>query len=247
MKVRENGRIVGIHDQIATGVNSDGHRQILGLDLASEEDSAGWLAFLRGLVARGLAGVSLVTSDAHSGLTAAIASALPGASWRRCRTHYLRNLLTKVPKSAQPGVATLVRTIFDQADTPTVREQFTKVVDSLADILPAAADHLDAAREELLAFTAFPREVWKQVWSNNPQERLNKEIRRCTDVVGIFPNRAAVIQLVGAVLAEQTDEWAEGRRYIGPELLARARLQVVAGEEATQETNQVMAAQTMTA
>lgn len=247
MKVREDGRIVGVHVLIATGVNGQGHREILGLDVASQEDGAGWLAFLRGLLARGLTGVSLVTSDAHTGLVAAIASALPGASWQRCRTHYLRNLLTKVPKTAQPGVATLVRTIFDQADAPTVREQFAKVVDSLADKLPAAAEHLDAAREELVAFTVFPRELWRQMWSNNPQERLNKEIRRRTDVVGIFPNRAAIIRLVGAVLVEQTDEWAEGRRYIGPELLARARMHLMTGETATTEMHQVMAAQTMTA
>ncbi|HEY2701347.1 MAG TPA: IS256 family transposase, partial [Pseudonocardiaceae bacterium] len=124
IKVREDGRIVNVHALIATGVNNDGHREILGLEVTSAEDGAGWLAFLRGLVARGLGGVGLVTSDAHTGLTAAVASALPGAGWQRCRTHYLRNLLTKVPKSAQPGVATLVRTIFDQADAATVAEQF---------------------------------------------------------------------------------------------------------------------------
>jgi putative transposase len=247
MKVRENGRIVNVHALIATGVNNDGHREVLGLDVASQEDGAGWLAFLRGLVARGLSGVSLVTSDAHTGLTAAVASALPGASWQRCRTHYLRNLLTKVPKSAQPGVATLVRTIFDQADAQTVREQFGKVVDSLADKLPAAAEHLDAAREELLAFTVFPRELWKQLWSNNPQERLNKEIRRRTDVVGIFPNRAAIIRLVGAVLAEQTDEWAEGHRYIGPELLSRSRIHLIPTDGTATETKEIMATETMTA
>jgi putative transposase len=247
MKVRENGRIVNVHALIATGVNNDGHREVLGLDVASQEDGAGWLAFLRGLVARGLTGVSLVTSDAHTGLTAAVASALPGASWQRCRTHYLRNLLTKVPKTAQPGVATLVRTIFDQADAQTVREQFGKVVDSLADKLPAAAEHLDAARDELLAFTVFPRELWKQLWSNNPQERLNKEIRRRTDVVGIFPNRAAIIRLVGAVLAEQTDEWAEGHRYIGPELLARSRMHLLPTDDTATETKEIMATETMTA
>ncbi len=168
IKVREDGRIVNVHALIATGVNNDGHREILGLEVTSAEDGAGWLAFLRGLVARGLGGVGLVTSDAHTGLTAAVASALPGAGWQRCRTHYLRNLLTKVPKSAQPGVATLVRTIFDQVDAATVAEQFGKVVASLSDKLPAAAEHLDQAREELLAFTGFPREIWKQIWSNNP-------------------------------------------------------------------------------
>jgi transposase-like protein len=220
---------------------------VLGLDVASEEDGAGWLAFLRGLVARGLTGVSLVTSDAHTGLVGAIAAALPGATWQRCRTHYLRNLLTKVPKSAQPGVTTLVRTVVDQASPEAVREQFDKVVDGLAEKLPAAAEHLDATREELLAFTAFPREIWKQIWSNNPQERLNKEIRRRTDVVGIFPHRAAIIRLIGAVLAEQTDEWAEGHRYMGPEILARSRLHPITTSGNTTETREIMAPDELTA
>lgn len=160
------------------------------------------MAFLRGLVARGLHGVQLVISDAHPGLVSAIGSALPGASWRRCRTHYLRNLLTRVPRSAQAHVATLVRTIFDQADTDAVRAQFDRVIDALAVKYPEAAAHLEDARDEVLAFTAYPREIWRQIWSNNPQERLNKEIRRRTDVVGIFPGRDALIRLVGAVLAE---------------------------------------------
>jgi transposase-like protein len=248
IKVREDGRIVNVHALIATGVNNDGHREILGLEVTSAEDGAGWLAFLRGLVARGLGGVGLVTSDAHTGLTAAVASALPGAGWQRCRTHYLRNLLTKVPKSAQPGVATLVRTIFDQADAATVAEQFGKVVGSLSDKLPTAAEHLDQAREELLAFTGFPREIWKQIWSNNPQERLNKEIRRRTDVVGIFPNRAAIIRLVDAVLAEQTDEWAEGHRYMGPEVLARSRMHLVHANGTDEpETKEIMVSDGLTA
>jgi putative transposase len=230
VKVRERGRIVGVHTLIATGVNADGQREVLGLEVTSEEDGAGWLAFLRSLTARGLSGVRLVVSDAHRGLVAAIGAALPGAAWQRCRTHYLRNLLTKVPKSAQPWVATLVRTIFDQPDVGAVRAQYSRTVTTLAERFPDAADHLDDAREELLAFTGFPREVWKQVWSNNPQERLNKEIRRRTDVVGIFPNRAAIIRLIGAVLAEQTDEWTEGRRYMGLEILAKARLTVITTE-----------------
>jgi transposase-like protein len=227
VKVREDGRVVNVHALIATGVNADGHREILGLDVASAEDGAGWLAFLRGLVARGLSGVQLVIADAHPGLVAAIGSALPGAAWQRCRTHYLRNLLTRVPKSAQPHVATQVRTIFDQADADAVAAQYDRVVDALAGRYPAAAEHLDAARADLLAFTAYPREIWRQIWSNNPQERLNKEIRRRTDVVGIFPDRDALIRLVGAVLAEQSDEWTEGRRYMGLELLAKSRIHVI--------------------
>lgn len=220
-KVREHGRIVNVHALIATGVNADGHREILGIDVTSGEDGAGWLAFLRSLMARGLSGVELVISDAHPGLVDAIASTLPGASWQRCRTHYLRNLLTQVPKTAQPWVATLVRTIFDQPDAEQVHAQSDRVVEALTDQFPAAAEHLLAARDDLLAFTAYPRSIWRQVWSNNPQERLNREIRRRTDVVGIFPDRDAAIRLIGAVLAEQHDEWAEQRRYMSIETLGK--------------------------
>ncbi len=222
-KVREGGRTVNVHCLIATGVNADGYREILGIDVTSFEDGAGWLAFLRGLAARGLSGVQLVTSDDHAGLVNAIAAVLPGATWQRCRTHYHRNLLTRVPKSAQPWVSTLVRTIFEQPDPASVRAQHAQVVGALEAKLPQAAAHLDDARDDILAFTAFPREIWRQVWSNNPQERLNKEVRRRTDVVGIFPGRDAIIRLVGAVLAEQNDEWTESRRYMGLEILAACR------------------------
>jgi putative transposase len=236
IKVREGGRTVNVHALVAVGVNADGGREVLGLDVAAAEDGAGWLAFLRSLTARGLSGVRLVVSDAHRGLVDAIGATLPGSSWQRCRTHYLRNLLTKVAKSAQPWVATMVRTIFDQPDTASVREQFTRVVDTIAARFPDAATHLDDARDDLLAFSMFPHEIWRQIWSNNPQERLNKEIRRRTDVVGIFPNRAAIIRLVGAVLAEQTDEWTEQRRYMGLEILGKARLTLVTNNDANQST-----------
>jgi transposase-like protein len=221
MKVREGGRVINVHCLLAVGVNGDGHREILGLDVASSEDGAGWLAFFRSLVARGLTGVRLVTSDAHAGLVAAIGATLPGASWQRCRTHYLRDLLTRTPKSSQPWVATLVRTIFDQADATEVNAQFDRVVDALIEKLPNAAEHLEGAKADLTAFMAYPREIWRQIWSSNPQERLNKEIRRRTDVVGIFPNRDAIIRLVGAVLAEQNDEWTENHRYFGTEILTK--------------------------
>ncbi|MDX2709765.1 transposase, partial [Streptomyces sp. PA03-6a] len=150
-------------------------------------------------------------------------------SWPRqhldsLRLHYARNLLSQVPKSAQPSVATLLRTVFEQPDTTAVHTQLKQVMNALDKKFPKAAEHLDAAQHDLLAFTAFPREIWRQIWSNNPQERLNKEIRRRTDVVGIFPDRTAVIRLVGAVLAEQNDEWTEARRYMGRDLLAKARL-----------------------
>jgi transposase-like protein len=236
IKVREHGRTVNVHALVAVGVNADGGREVLGLDVASDEDGAGWLAFLRSLTARGLSGVKLVISDAHRGLVSAVGAALPGAAWQRCRTHYLRNLLSKVPKTAQPWVATLVRTVFDQPDAEAVKAQFDRVVTAIAEKFPAAADHLDEARADLLAFTSFPREIWRQIWSNNPQERLNKEIRRRTDVVGIFPNRTAIIRLVGAVLAEQTDEWTEARRYMGLELLTKARLAALDGERADPST-----------
>jgi transposase-like protein len=229
IKVREGGRTVNVHALIAVGVNSDGQREVLGLEVAASEDGAAWLGFLRGLTARGLTGVKLVVSDAHRGLVDAIAATLPGAAWQRCRTHYLRNLLTKVPRSAHPWVATMVRTIFDQPDAAAVRDQFARVIDTIQAKFPDAADHLDHARDDLLAFAGFPHEIWRQIWSNNPQERLNKEIRRRTDVVGIFPNRAAIVRLVGAVLAEQTDEWTEQRRYMGIELLAKTRLTIIDG------------------
>jgi transposase-like protein len=234
-KVREGGRTVTVHALIATGVNADGHREILGLDVVTAEDGAGWLAFLRGLVARGLSGVKMVTSDCHAGLRDAIASTLPGVSWQRCRTHYHRNLASRVPKSAQPWVSTLVRTIFEQPDAASVLAQHRQVVEALEAKFPAAAEHLDEAREDILAFTAFPKAVWRQVWSNNPQERLNKEVRRRTDVVGIFPGRDAIIRLVGAVLAEQNDEWTEQRRYMGTEILAAC--QKVGSETDTNDTD----------
>ncbi|GFG76622.1 IS256 family transposase [Mycobacterium botniense] len=223
LKVRENGRVVGVHTLIATGVNAEGYREILGVAVTSAEDGAGWLAFFRDLVARGLSGVKLVTSDAHPGLVAAIGATLPGAAWQRCRTHYAANLMAVTPKASWPWVRTLLHSVFDQPDAESVVAQYDRVLDALADKLPKVAEHLDAARAELLAFTAFPKQIWRQIWSNNPQERLNKEIRRRTDVVGIFPDRTAIIRLVGAVLAEQHDEWIKGRRYLGLDVLTRAR------------------------
>jgi transposase-like protein len=206
----------------AVAVNRDGFRESLGLDVVTSEDGAAWLAFIRSLVARGLAGVKLVTSDAHPGLVDAIQATLPGACWQRCRTHFMRNLLTRVPKSAQGFVATMVRTIFAQPDAETVLEQHARVVAQLEGRFPEAAALLDAAGPEILAFSGFPKEHWRQVWSNNSLERLNKEIRRRTDVVGIFPDRAAIVRLVGALLAEQHDEWAVARRYMSAESIAKA-------------------------
>ena len=215
-KVREEGRIVNVSVAVATAVNVEGKREIVGMDVGTSEDGAFWLSFLRSLSARGLRGVELVTSDAHLGLRDAIATVFAGASWQRCRTHFMTNLLTKVPRSAQPWVATMVRTIYQQPSAEEVHMQLGRVVDQLSERFPDASSMLAEAGADVLAFTGFPAAHWKQVWSNNPQERLNKEIRRRTDVVGIFPNRSAVRRLIGAVLAEQHDEWVIGRRYLTP-------------------------------
>jgi putative transposase len=222
VKCREGGRIVNVCVVHAVAVNRDGFRESLGLDVVTAEDGAAWLAFLRSLVARGRRGVKLVSSDAHPGLVDAIQATLPGSGWQRCRTHFIRNLLTQVPKSAQSFVATMVRTIFAQPDAATVHEQKHRIVEQLQARFPQAAALLDEAAPDLLAFAAHPKEHWRQLWSNNSLERLNKEIRRRTDVVGIFPDRAAIIRLVGAVLAEQHDEWAvASRRYMSVESLTK--------------------------
>ena len=218
-KVREAGRIVNVSVVAATAVNSERKREIVGMDVGTSEDGAFWLAFLHSLSARGLSGVDLVASDAHKGLRDAIATVFGGASWQRCRTHFMTNLLTRVPRRAQPWVATMVRTIYQQPSPQEVHAQHQRVVAQLEERFPEVAGRLEEAGEDILAFTAFPVAHWKQVWSNNPQERLNKEIRRRTDVVGIFPNRAAVQRLIGAVLAEQHDEWQIGRRYLAAPVL----------------------------
>jgi putative transposase len=220
-KVREAGRVVNVSVVIATAVTCEGRREVVGFDTVTTEDTSAWTAFLRSLVARGFSGVELVISDAHGGIKAAIAAVLSEASWQRCRTHFMANLASRVPKVSWPMIATLVRSIFEQPDRDSTWSQLGDVIDRLtsAGFADAAGFVLDAA-DDILAFTAFPVEHWAKIRSNNPQERLNKEIRRRTDVVGIFPNRQAVIRLVGALLAEQTDEWAVGHRYIGPESLA---------------------------
>ncbi|MFH1331633.1 MAG: IS256 family transposase [Actinomycetota bacterium] len=235
-KVREGGRIVNVAALVATGVNADGQREILGVDITTTEDGAGWGAFLRNLVSRGLSGVQLVISDDHPGLVDAIEGTLAGVSWQRCRTHYLRNLSTKVPRSAEAMVATMVRSIFAQPSADEVWAQHRRVVDHLTDMgLHQAAEHLDNAAAEILVFTGFPKPHWRQIWSTNPQERLNKEIRRRTNVVGIFPNRPAVIRLVGALLAEQHDEWAITRRYMSLDSLNQARIRALDPPEPDQE------------
>lgn len=242
LKVREGGRVVPVHVLVATGVNADGHREVLGVQVTSSEDGAGWLAFWRDLTARGLCGVKLVTSDAHAGLVAAIGATMPGAAWQRCRTHYAANLMSTTPKSSWGWVKALLHSIYDQPDAEAVRAQFDRVIDALHEKLPAVADHLEQARADILAFTAFPKEIWRQIWSNNPNERLNREIRRRTDVVGIFPDRPSIIRLVGAVLAEQHDEWAEGRRYLGLDVITRSQAVDAAVEEVPEPEPQALTA-----
>jgi putative transposase len=220
-KVREGGRVCSMALVIAVGVNQSGEREILGFDVGMSEDGAFWEEFLRKLVARGLKGVKLVVSDAHEGLKSAIKKVLTGSTWQRCRVHFMRNVLSQVPKKCQGMVSSIIRTIFAQNDQESAREQLRHVVDELRGRFPKAMEILEAAEEDILAYMAFPREHWIQIHSTNPLERLNREIRRRTDVVCIFPNRDAVIRLVGTMLMEQNDEWQVGRRYFSLESMEK--------------------------
>lgn len=220
LKVRQEGRVVSLAVVIAFAVNDTGRREVLGVDIGPSEEEGFWRQFLRGLVARGLAGVRLVTSDAHRGLKAAIATEVQGAGWQRCRVHFVRNALALVPKGTQPLVAATIRTVFAQPDAASAREQWRRVADGFRVRFPRLAALLGEAEDEVLAYAAFPAVHWRQIWSNNPLERLNKEVKRRTDVVGIFPNEGAVIRLVGAILAEQHDEWQVSRCYCSAESLA---------------------------
>ena len=240
-KVREAGRVVNVATVVAIGVNAEGHREVLGVDVFTEESEASWSEFLQGLVERGLEGTQLVVSDAHHGLKRAIETRLPGASWQRCRTHFMRNVLSKVPKSEQKEVADRIRSIFAQPDTRAVAEQYARITGELEDRWPQVAGMLEDAEGELLAFSVFPTEHWKKIWSNNPLERLHREVRRRTDVVSIFPDRAAVIRLAGAVLVEQNEDWITGKRYMSRESITKARLDLVAGT-ATEQVQELAVA-----
>jgi len=216
--------VVSMAVVIAVGVNGEsGEREVLGLEVGPSEDGAFWTSFLRSLVARGLSGVRLVTSDAHRGLKGAIEALLQGASWQRCRVHFMPNALSLVPKAARQMVGWTIRTVFAQLDAQSAHEQWRRVADGFRNRFPKLAELMDEAEEGVLAYATFPAEHWQKVWSNNPLERLNKEVKRRTNVVGIFPNEAAVIRLVGAVLSEQHDEWQVGKRYFGAGSLARLK------------------------
>jgi len=207
---------------VAVGVTDTGEREVLGLDVGLTEDGPFWTEFLRSLVRRGLNGVLLVISDAHEGLREAIRRVLGGSSWQRCRVHFMRNLLSQVPRSAQQMVAALVRTIFAQPDKAAAHAQLAEVVQRLRPRFPKAAELLCEAEEDVLAYMAFPREHWRQLHSTNPLERLMREIGRRSDVVGIFPDRASLIRLAGAILMEQQDEWiAAPRRYFSQESMSK--------------------------
>lgn len=212
IKVREP-RVVSRAVLIAIGVNEDGEREVLGVQVAEKEMESSWRAFLRDLVNRGLRGVQLVISDAHEGLKKAIPAVINGTSWQRCYVHFIRNVMDKVPKSASDFVAAVLRSVFKQETLEDAQRAYDKAVETLEEKWPRAAEVMREAEEDVLAYYAFPKSHWRQIRSTNPLERLNKEIRRRVRVVGIFPNQDAVIRLVGMLLIEQDDDWKVGRRY----------------------------------
>jgi putative transposase len=208
------GQVVSRAVVIATGITCEGGREILGVDIGDSEDATFWTAFLRSLKQRGLSGVRLVISDAHEGLKKSIRKCFQGASWQRCRVHYIRNLLATVPKGQSEVVAAAFRSIFALSTVTDVKARWDEVADMVEPKYPKAAGSMRAANTDVLAFTAFPKDHWRKIWSNNPLERLNKEVKRRSNVVGIFPNDKAAIRLIGAVLADQHEEWAIARRYM---------------------------------
>jgi putative transposase len=236
VKAHDGGSVVSKAVVIATGVTAKGDREVLGLAVGDSEDGAFWTAFLRSLRSRGLAGVRLVVSDAHEGLKGAIAAILLGSAWQRCKVHFLRNVLARIPKGSAEMVLAAIRTIFAQPDAASAREQLDEIVEKLTPRFPIAAEMLAEAREDLLAYTAFPVAHWRKIWSTNPLERVNKEVKRRTDVVGIFPNEAAVTRLAGAVLLELHDEWqVASRRYLSEGSMAL--LDRLGDDDATKEVD----------
>jgi putative transposase len=220
-KARVNRRVVSQAVVIATGVSADGRREVLGCAVGDSETEAFWTAFLRDLRDRGLGGVQLVISDSHRGLTNAVATVLQGSSWQRCRVHFMRNALAKVTKGHAELVAATIRTIFAQPTADAARTHVDTVATTLAAQFPAVADLLRDAKEDLTAYADFPHAHWRKLWSTNPLERLNREVKRRTDVVGIFPNTDALLRLSACVLIEAHDEWQDSdRRYLSEESMA---------------------------
>jgi transposase-like protein len=224
LKGRVGGQVVSRAVVVATGVSMGGDREVLGCAVGDSEDQAFWSAFLRSLRERGLTGVRLVISDHHLGLTKAIATVMIGAAWQRCRVHFMRNVLARVPRANAEMVAAAIRTIFAQPDSGAVADQFDRILAMLEGQFPEVASMLTGAREDLLAFATFPLEHWRKLWSTNPLERLHREVKRRCDVVGVFPNDASIDRLVTAVIVEQHDEWAVAeRRYLSETSMARLR------------------------
>jgi len=220
VKVRQNGRIVSVAVIVAVGVNSDGRREVLGMDIGASEAEPFWTAFLRKLARRGLRGVKLVISDAHEGIKAAV-SKLLCASWQRCRVHFMRNALAHAGKSGRRVVSAFIATAFAQETPEAASQQWRSVADQMRPKLPKLAGLMDDAEHDVLAYMAFPKEHRAKLYSTNPIERLNGEIKRRTNVVGIFPNEASITRLIGAILLEQNDEWAVQRgRYMSLETMA---------------------------
>jgi transposase-like protein len=223
LKVRQDHRIVNQALVVAIGVKDSGEREILGFSLGQSEEYAFWLDFLRGLVRRGLKGVQLVTSDAHEGLKAAVGHVLAGSTWQRCRVHFMRNVLAHIPKGSKSVVAAFLRTIFAQPNRAAASQQLREVVTAMASRWPKAADVVAEAEEDILAYMAFPVDHWTRIYSTNPLERLNEEVKRRTNVVGVFPDEASVLRLVGSVLIEVWDDWQVGKRYFSQESMARLK------------------------
>lgn len=214
LKCRECGSVESVSAVIATGVNREGCRELLGMDVFTMESETSWAEFIRGLVDRGLSGVELVISDAHPGLKAAIARLLPGSAWNRCYTHFTKNVLDKMPKKGQEKAAWMLRSVAGQMGAEAAQEQYDRVADRLSGLYPQLTDMLDEAREEVLAYTHFPLAHWRKIRTNNPMENLNSQVKRRSRVVGIFPNRGSIMRLVGTLLLEQNEEWMTGRRYM---------------------------------
>lgn len=221
LKVRQNHRIVSMAAVVAIGVRGSGEREIVGFAIGASEEAAFWVEFVRTLVRRGLRGVGLVISDAHEGLKAAVTQVLAGSSWQRCRVHFMRNVLAHITRADRPMVAAALRTIFAQPDRTSAGQQLTLVAETMAPRWPKAAELLRRAEQDVLAYMAFPSEHWTRIYSTNPLERLNKEIKRRTNVVGVFPDIPSVERLVGAILMDIHDEWQVSRRYFSQESMRK--------------------------